>query len=641
MSRPISIFVLIYAFASGGAALAQRADDNVLTAADDAFGSSVGSESIGLYNAADVRGFSPVDAGNVRLEGLYFDQQSAFSDRLIDGANIRVGLSAQSYAFASPTGVADFRLRSIGDEPVVSVAATLGPFGTLQGEVDTQIPIIETLSLAAGVSYTKEKTYFGGSPVSASGAIILRFKPADNLTVTPFWSHSYYGDEEAEPLIFTDGPFLPPRIRRRDFYGQKWTKNSGTGSNFGVVANADVQDYTLQAGIFRSLLSTDKSFADLFVDVDRDGTAAEHVIVADAGNKYASYSGELRFSRLIDNGHRRHKFHLMLRGRHQKRSYGGEDIARLGSAGIGIAMALPQPQFAFSDGVREVTTQVTGGAAYELQWKRVGEFSVGVQKTRYRKSFFNPRGSANLQPSFDRPWLYNGSAAIYISQSLVAYGSMSRGLEEGPVAPDIALNRDEAAPAILTRQLEAGIRWNLGSSLKLIAGVFEISKPYFNVDEAGTFRQLGQVRHKGVELSLTGHFPSGLKLLAGTTFLDAEVRGSSALSGPLSFRPVGAINRTSVLSFDYRPRNLSAWSIDMIIQSTGNRVANSDGDISISPRAIISVGGRYRFSISGVPATFRVQIGNIMNKFGWAVASSGYFFYNAPRRLTVSLSTDF
>jgi iron complex outermembrane receptor protein len=40
-------------------ALAQRADENAVTAADDAFGTKVGSQSIGLYDAEHVRGFSP------------------------------------------------------------------------------------------------------------------------------------------------------------------------------------------------------------------------------------------------------------------------------------------------------------------------------------------------------------------------------------------------------------------------------------------------------------------------------------------------------------------------------------------------------------------------------------------------------
>ena len=73
------------------AALAQRADENAVTAADDAFGPTIGSQSIGLYDAEHVRGFSPRAAGNLRIEGLYFDQQTfAMNECLVTGATIRV-----------------------------------------------------------------------------------------------------------------------------------------------------------------------------------------------------------------------------------------------------------------------------------------------------------------------------------------------------------------------------------------------------------------------------------------------------------------------------------------------------------------------------------------------------------------------
>lgn len=53
---------------------AQRAGESAVDAAEDAFGTRVGNESIGLYGPYNARGFSPVSAGNVRIEGLYFEQ---------------------------------------------------------------------------------------------------------------------------------------------------------------------------------------------------------------------------------------------------------------------------------------------------------------------------------------------------------------------------------------------------------------------------------------------------------------------------------------------------------------------------------------------------------------------------------------
>jgi iron complex outermembrane receptor protein len=99
-------------------AYAQRTDDNVVTQSDDAFGKTVGDEQIGIYNPDDVRGFSPIDAGNVRIEGLFFDQQAGLTDR----SSIRVGISAQGYPFPAPTGIVDYSLRMPGAKNLVSVA---------------------------------------------------------------------------------------------------------------------------------------------------------------------------------------------------------------------------------------------------------------------------------------------------------------------------------------------------------------------------------------------------------------------------------------------------------------------------------------------------------------------------------------
>src|SRR5215469_16721449 len=76
---------------------AQHAADNPVASAEDAFGLTLGLESIGMYSPGQVRGFSPEMAGNVRIDGLYFDQQGALSNRVIEGSTVRVGVSAIGY----------------------------------------------------------------------------------------------------------------------------------------------------------------------------------------------------------------------------------------------------------------------------------------------------------------------------------------------------------------------------------------------------------------------------------------------------------------------------------------------------------------------------------------------------------------
>lgn len=104
-------------------AYAQRVDENAALDAEDAFGSNIGGEGLGIYSPTDVRGFSPTDAGNVRLEGLYIDRQTELTSRLVAGNRIRIGPSALGYAFPAPSGIADYRIRAAEEEAVLSVAA--------------------------------------------------------------------------------------------------------------------------------------------------------------------------------------------------------------------------------------------------------------------------------------------------------------------------------------------------------------------------------------------------------------------------------------------------------------------------------------------------------------------------------------
>src|SRR5688572_8802959 len=106
--------------ASAAPASAQRTGENAVTSADDAFGTSVGNETIGLYGIGEVRGFSPGAAGNIRIDGLYMGGIVIGNPRIQAGSNVRVGLSAQGYAFPAPTGIVELSIRPAGTEPALS-----------------------------------------------------------------------------------------------------------------------------------------------------------------------------------------------------------------------------------------------------------------------------------------------------------------------------------------------------------------------------------------------------------------------------------------------------------------------------------------------------------------------------------------
>lgn len=619
---------------------AQRTDDNAVTQADDAFGKSVGNERIGIYNPFDVRGFSPVDAGNVRIEGLYFDQQADPSDRLVDGSDVRVGLTAQGYPFPAPTGIADYTLRRPGPKPLAGTLLQIGPFGQVGLEVDAQLPIDgERLGLAGGFNVNRGREHFGSTSNFWAAAASLTWKPAPGIEITPFWSRLRYADEEPQTLIFTAGDYLPPRLKRGPYYGQRWQEARGKTGNYGVLAKATLGSFEIEAGLFRSWFEEDRSYADILLGVTRDGLVADRLVIADADNKFASTSGEIRVSRSFSEGPRAHQLIASFRGRDQKRRYGGSDSVSLGPTRFGEQDFRPEPIFTYGESTRDAVRQFTAGIGYRGVWTGVGELSLGVQKTDYRKTIDDP---VTVFPvSRDKPWLLSAAGNVFVTDDLVVYAGYTRGLEESPVAPDIAVNRNEAPPAIRTRQADAGIRLAITPKLKAVAGVFDVTKPYFNLDGATRFRRLGEVRHRGIELSLAGQPIDGLTTVVGTVFLDARVSGEEVATGLIGPKPVGAIERYTVASIDYKLAAVPGLSVDAVMESTGDRIANAANTLVVPPRSVLSLGARYRFKAGGVPMLVRGQAGNVFNKYGYGVGGSGFFVYNVQRRYSLTLAADF
>src|SRR5687767_468200 len=143
LSRMIvhSMFVGLGAFVHGQA-VAQRTQENAITSASDAFGTSIGNETIGLYRENNVRGFSPITAGNRRLEGLYFDLGgNGLTPRWTSRSVVRVGLPSLNYPFPAPSGIVDYSLRSSGDSTEASAAIGMSEFGGYFAEVDARIAI--------------------------------------------------------------------------------------------------------------------------------------------------------------------------------------------------------------------------------------------------------------------------------------------------------------------------------------------------------------------------------------------------------------------------------------------------------------------------------------------------------------------
>jgi iron complex outermembrane recepter protein len=613
---------------------AQRTTTNVVTQAGDAFGTSIGDERIGIYTSTNVRGFSPVSAGNIRLEGLAFDRPAGFTNRLIEGSTIRVGISAQGYPFPAPTGIVDFRLRKPGGQAIAAVGTSYGPLGGKSAEADIQLPLDgDRFGVTFGAGRYQDGSAYGSISITNVVALSARYAPHSSLEIQPFWSRIAYRDDEAQPLIFTIDGLPPPEIKAGKFFGQNWTDSSGTLDNYGVIFKSQVMGLDIRAGVLRSIWHVDSTAADLLLNVDVNGNVGNRNIILQGDDKYAATSGELRISRTFAEGVRRHSLIAMIKARKLSRDYGGAQTINIDTSRIGEPDQRPAPVRNISpNNAADQITQTTIGFGYQGQWQNLGEIGLGVQRAEYEKVSLAPLPSTRATPT-----LINGNVAVYLSDQLAAYIGYTRGLEESPTAPLEAVNRNQSPPAIRTIQNEAGIRWKSNNGVTTVLGVFDIEKPYFNLDSARQFGRLGSVRHRGVEFSATGTLTTNLAFVLGNLFI---VRRVSSTDTRTDAMPVGSFRHQSFLNLNYAVPNLRNLSLAAGLESTGKRVTNASNTSFVPARTTANIGARYRFMFGDKKALIRVRADNIFNKFGWDITSSGAFVVNSPRRYSIDLGLD-
>lgn len=621
-------------------AQAQRAGENAVTSAEDAFGSSIGDQNVGLYSDTSARGFSPVQAGNIRLDGLYFDQQFNLGGRIDGGTTMRVGLSAQSYPFPAPTGIADVALRRPGDEAVGSLSLALQQYLGQQVEADIAAPLIaDKLGVVASLSGARNKYDWRGTFNNVVLATALDWTPSDTVNVYAFAQGMEGIDGEAQPLMFTAGAFTPPKYDRSVYFGQWWADRNRSVRNFGVLLNAEPADgWRFRAGLFRSVNDLTEDTIAFFRNVQPDG-AAQFDLVRSQPQFAGSTSGEVRLTRVITEGPRLHTFHVAAKGRSVYRRFGGSQTIPMGPAQIGVYRELREPTYNLGPTSDDDVFQITPGIAYIGRWRDVGEFSAGVQKSFYNRDVQQPNLPGARTRS--RPWLYNATVAAYLSPDAAIYAGYTRGLEESGIAPENASNRGEALPASLTEQVDAGLRYRISPRVTLIAGVFEVKKPFFERDATNLFTDVGGVSHRGAELSLNGQPFPGLNLVAGVMLLKARIEANAATAGFIAPVPVGRAARNVRLNVQYGPKAWRGFSLTGGVVQDGPVYANRANTLKLPSITTVDLGARYNFSLMGNAASARVQVFNVLNDWSWTVQSSGAYAPNRARRVQINLVSDF
>lgn len=639
--RISSLFLLaIPATAAAQQPAAAPSVTDVVRAADDAFGRRIGVEEVGLYSEGEVRGFSLQSAGNYRIDGHYFVRNASPSNVTIDGTVIRVGVNGLRTDFAAPSGVLQYDLAAAAPGLAGSVEAGWwggsGPVLALRGAAASADGRI---GISGGVQINPWQHYVDGSGGDYySVGAVPRWRPSPGVSIAAIASRTWF-TPQTDSLFAVSGR-VPEGVTRDLYRGQQWMTNADYTTVIGALADVDRGGWHVGASAFLAEQDAPRSVFNLITLPATGSGPADYLIVATPDQRFRSLSGEVLVARNFATGAARHRLIAMARLRDSGSRTSAGIAASLGTiADLDRPPVFARPAFAFDPRrSRDAVRQWSLGLGYRLSVGDRIELRGDVQRAEYRRRVVELDGTEEARTS--RPWLYSGAVTVGLTDQATLFGSYARALEESGVAPANAVNRGALLPATLARQAEVGARYVFPNGPSLIVGLFDISKPLPGLRADGVFDFVGEVRHRGLELSLAGRLTDRLSAVAGATFFKARLSGELVDRGEIGPEPVGRPERVMLASLTWRTPWIEGLSIDGGISVRGGREADRENRLSLPAYATFNFGIRRNFRIDGKPFTLRARATNIFNAFAWNVTGSGLYYYNGPRVLTLTLSTE-
>ncbi|MFO2462756.1 TonB-dependent siderophore receptor [Pseudomonas sp. 15FMM2] len=285
---------------------------------------------------------------------------------------------------------------------------------------------------------------------------------------------------------------------------------------------------------------------------------------------------------------------------------------------------------------------VTDRISFNEQWQTV----LGGREVRLDEKAFDHNGN---QARHTQQYMFLPNAALIYKPmaNLSLYTSYSKGLSLGGEAPWFALNADQVLSPTVSRQIEAGVKYDW-HRISFAAAVFQTRQAYqyAKPDSAGdfTYVQQGEQKNTGLELSANGWATSRLQIAASVAAIRARVSGS----GTAEYEGHQAINvpklRASLYA-DYALPWVDGLSLLGGVQYSASKNANRTGQVEVADYAVVNVGSRYSTRIDGYETVFRLSIDNLFDKRYWRDAGEymgdDYLFQGAPLTARLSASVNF
>ena len=597
---------------------------------DDAFGFRAGIEQFGLYSEGQARGFDLTRSNAYRIDEAYFVRAAALSDTIIENVAVRVGVSAARSATPSPTGMVGYRLKAADASRrrlTIGYRNYASPF--VEADVRGQA-LGGKVSVAGGVVLQPDVTYQDGVKGRAADVGgIARAQVGEHLHLTAFGSKSEV-EFDGNYAFAPRGAALPSVLDSQTNLGAPYAQSRATMTSAGVLADWRAgQSTRVHVSAMRSgRLQREADFTLLAVgDALADGAQATLFRTPSATSE--SNAVEARAEHEVHAGGVLHGFSVAGRMRRSDNRYVGGTAFNLGRVSLRAPDYGPASEYVAPAGrIIDSTEQDTVAAGYRAQLGERLELRAGSALTRQQRRIRPVEGAATRDAgSYVLPY----ASVVWVrSPALTLFGSYVEGLEDTGAAPPTAANRNEILPAVLASQSELGFTHRWGASTVLGGSVFEITKPVPGIDAGNVYRFVGNVRHRGAELTLATNIGSATRALAGFTALDARQDTGRT--------PAGISDRLGFMRFEHRLSQ--ATSLTALINHRNGQFVGGRPELRTDAITTMDLGFRHAFDLAGRRATLNGTAANIFDEREWVATAGGVLVRNGPRTFRLALSVD-
>ncbi len=232
--------------------------------------------------------------------------------------------------------------------------------------------------------------------------------------------------------------------------------------------------------------------------------------------------------------------------------------------------------------------------------------------------------------------------------NLSIYANYIEGLVKGDTAGQITstgapiLNGGTVFAPYVSKQKEVGVKYD-GGSFGASAAFFSIGKPNYSVTNQ-VFGRDGEQRNRGLELSGFGEPVRGLRLLAGVTLMDPEVRSPGNSSNGND--AIGVSKRQINLGAEWDVPGVTGLALNARVINTGKQYADAANTQVVRASTRLDIGARYLMDMgNNRTLTLRARIDNVTNRGYWesvgGYPGSNYLVLARPRTLAVSGTVSF